>query len=72
MFKGQELVPTFHPYHVRHIGSYLGAKKIANKALDRIQHISLANVPFRPNTDIDFTRILIILLAFLSSRMVLK
>ena len=28
--------------------------KIANKALDRIQRISLANVPFTPNTSIDF------------------
>lgn len=28
--------------------------KIANKALDRIQHVSLANVPYKANTSIDF------------------
>lgn len=60
-YKGKELKSTFHPYHVKQynnrwflFGYEEESDKIANKALDRIQHISLANVPFRSNTTIDF------------------
>ena len=60
-YKGKELISTFHPYHVRQynnrwflFGYEEETGKIANKALDRIQRISLANIPFKPNTTIDF------------------
>lgn len=61
-YKGKELTSTFHPYHVKQynnrwflFGYEEETRKIANKALDRIQRISLANIPFKPNTTIDFT-----------------
>ena len=60
-YKGKELISTFHPYHVKQynnrwflFGYEEESDKIANKALDRIQRISLANVPYKPNTSIDF------------------
>lgn len=60
-YKGKELISTFHPYHVKQynnrwflFGYEEESGKIANKALDRIQRISLANVPYKPNTLIDF------------------
>lgn len=60
-YKGKEFTSTLHPYHVKQynnrwflFGYEEESGKIANKALDRIQHISLANVPFKPNTYIDF------------------
>ena len=60
-YKGKELTSTLHPYHVKQynnrwflFGYEEESGKIANKALDRIQHISLASVPFKPNTSIDF------------------
>lgn len=60
-YKGKELISTFHPYHVKQynnrwflFGYEEESGKIANKALDRIQRISLANVPYKPNTSIDF------------------
>ena len=60
-YKGKEFTSTLHPYHVKQynnrwflFGYEEGSGKIANKALDRIQHISLANVPFKANTSIDF------------------
>ena len=60
-YKGKEFTSTLHPYHVKQynnrwflFGYEAESGKIANKALDRIQHISLANVPFKPNTSIDF------------------
>ena len=60
-YKGKELTSTLHPYHVKQynnrcflFGYEDESGKIANKALDRIQHISLANVPFKVNTSIDF------------------
>lgn len=61
-YKGKELTSTLHPYHVKQynnrwflFGYEEESGKIANKALDRIQHISLANVPFIPNSTIDFS-----------------
>ena len=60
-FAGKEKESILHPYHVRQynnrwflFGYEEESGKIANKALDRIQHMSLANVPFKPNTTIDF------------------
>ena len=60
-YKGKELTSTFHPYHVRQynnrwflFGYEEETGKIANKALDRIQRITLANIPFCPTTAIDF------------------
>lgn len=60
-YKGKELTSTLHPYHVKQynnrwflFGYEEESDKIANKALDRIQHISLANVTFKANTSIDF------------------
>ena len=60
-YKGKEFTSTLHPYHVKQynnrwflFGYEEESGKIANKALDRIHHISLANVPFKPNTSIDF------------------
>ena len=60
-YRGKEFTSTFHPYHVKQynnrwflFGYEEESAKIANKALDRIQRISLSNVPFIPNTSIDF------------------
>ncbi len=60
-YKGKELTSILHPYHVKQynnrwflFGYEEESGKIANKALDRIQHISLANVPFKANNSIDF------------------
>ena len=60
-YKGKELTSTLHPYHVKQynnrwflFGYEEESGKIANKALDRIQRISLVNIPFKPNTYIDF------------------
>ena len=60
-YKGKEFTSTLHPYHVKQynnrwflFGYEEESGKIANKALDRIQRVSLANVPFKPNTSIDF------------------
>jgi len=60
-YKGKEITSTLHPYHVKQynnrwflFGYEEETGKIANKALDRIQRISLANVPFKANTTIDF------------------
>lgn len=60
-YKGKEITSTLHPYHVKQynnrwflFGYEEESCKIANKALDRIQRISLANVPFKPNASIDF------------------
>lgn len=60
-YKGKEFTSTIHPYHVKQynnrwflFGYEEESGKIANKALDRIQRVSLANVPFKPNTSIDF------------------
>ena len=60
-YKGKDITSTFHPYHVKQynnrwflFGYEEESGKIANKALDRIQHILLANVPFKANNSIDF------------------
>ena len=60
-YKGKELTSIFHPYHIKQynnrwflFGYEEESDRIVNKALDRIQHISLANVPFKANTNIDF------------------
>ena len=60
-YKGKEFTSTIHPYHVKQynnrwflFGYEEESGKIANKALDRIQRVSLANVPFKPNSSIDF------------------
>ena len=60
-YKGREQVVTFHPYYVKQYNSrwfLFGyeeeAKKIANKALDRIEQIKLADVPFKSNESVDF------------------
>lgn len=60
-YKGKEITSTLHPYHVKQynnrwflFGYEEESGKIANKALDRIQRISLVNVPFKPNAFIDF------------------
>lgn len=61
-YKGKEFTSTIHPYHVKQynnrwflFGYEDESGKIANKALDRIQRISLANVPFKSNNYIDFS-----------------
>ncbi|MBR2261879.1 MAG: WYL domain-containing protein [Paludibacteraceae bacterium] len=60
-YSGKEFTSTLHPYHVKQynnrwflFGYEEESRKIANKALDRIQRISVADVPFKPNTAIDF------------------
>ena len=62
-FAGNERTTTIHPYHIKQfngrwflIGLQEGShgNYITNKALDRIVKFSRANVPFIPNTDIDF------------------
>lgn len=60
-YKRKEITSTLHPYHVKQynnrwflFGYEEESGKIANKALDRIQRISLANVPYKPNISIDF------------------
>lgn len=60
-YKGKQSTTTLHPYHVRQynnrwflFGFEEESRKIANKALDRIQRISVADVPFKQNTAIDF------------------
>ena len=60
-YRGKEFTSTLHPYHIRQynnrwflFGYEEESGKIANKALDRIQRISLANVPFKSNNSIDF------------------
>lgn len=61
-YAGKTIKSTIHPYHIKQynnrwflFGYEEESGKIANKALDRIQHFSLANVPFLPNTDVDFS-----------------
>lgn len=63
-YRGRTLKSTLHPYHVKQynnrwflFGYEEESGKIANKALDRIQHISEAEVTFHPNTDVDFSHI---------------
>ena len=60
-YRGVESVSVLHPYHVKQysnrwflFGLDDEKNKIANRALDRIQRISKANVSFKANTDVDF------------------
>ena len=62
-FSGKERSTIIHPYHIKQFNNrwfLIGLQEgshgnyITNKALDRIVKFSRANVPFIPNTDIDF------------------
>lgn len=62
-FTGNERTAILHPYHIKQFNNrwfLIGLQEgchgnyITNKALDRIVKFSRANVPFIPNTDIDF------------------
>ncbi len=62
-FSGNESISIFHPYHIKQFNNrwfLIGLQEdnngncIINKALDRIVKFSHANVPFIPNTKIDF------------------
>lgn len=63
-FKGNESVSVIHPYHVKQFNNrwfllgmeeYNGKKQIANRALDRILKVSVADVSFVKNTFVDFS-----------------
>lgn len=62
-FAGNERTTIIHPYHIKQFNNrwfLIGLQEsshgnyITNKALDRIVKFSRANVPFIPNTGIDF------------------
>ena len=62
-FAGNERAAIIHPYHIKQFNNrwfLIGLQEgshghyITNKALDRIVKFSRANVPFIPNTEIDF------------------
>ena len=62
-FAGNERFAILHPYHIKQFNNrwfLIGLQEgshgnyITNKALDRIVKFSRANVPFIPNTEIDF------------------
>lgn len=64
-FAGSERKTIVHPYHIKQFNNrwfLIGleqtahGKFISNKALDRIVKFSQADVPFIPNTDIDFNQ----------------
>ena len=63
-YNGKETNIVIHPYHVKQYNNrwFLfgleqtpNGDRIANRALDRIVKFSISNVPFVPNTSIDFT-----------------
>lgn len=63
-FSGKESVTTIHPYHIKQFNNrwfLIGLQEgshgnyITNKALDRIVKFTRADVPFIPNTEIDFS-----------------
>ena len=64
-YGGKETSSTIHPYHVREYNnrwflfgleeSSTGSPRIANRPLDRIVKLSLADVEFIPNTIEDFS-----------------
>lgn len=63
-YNGKETNIVIHPYHVKQYNNrwFLfgleqtpNGDRIANRALDRIVKFSKANVPFVPNTSIDFS-----------------
>lgn len=62
-FAGNENTTIIHPYHIKQFNNrwfLIGLQEgvhgnyITNKALDRIVRFTHANVPFIPNTEIDF------------------
>ena len=60
-FKGNKIRMLIHPYYVKQyngrwffFGLDDGHERIANIALDRIQHIDHANVAFKKNDSVDF------------------
>ncbi|MCI1647508.1 MAG: WYL domain-containing protein [Bacteroides sp.] len=60
-FKGNEIKILIHPYYVKQyngrwflFGLDDGYERIANIALDRIQHINNANVAFKKNDSVNF------------------
>ena len=60
-FKGNKIKMVIHPYYVKQyngrwflFGLDNGHDRIANVALDRIQHIDNANVVFKKNDSVDF------------------
>ena len=64
-YNGKETNVVIHPYHVKQYNNrwFLfgleqtpNGDRIANRAFDRIVKFSKANVPFIPNTSIDFTK----------------
>ena len=64
-YNGKETNIVIHPYHVKQYNNrwFLfgleqtpNGDRIANRAFDRIVKFSKANVPFIPNTSIDFTK----------------
>ena len=64
-YNGKETNVVIHPYHVKQYNNrwfLFGLEQtpngdwIANRPLDRIVKFSIANVPFIPNTSIDFTK----------------
>lgn len=61
-YMGSEVTSTLHPYHVRQynnrwflFGHDEAFGGLVNRALDRVLRIAKADVPFRPNTEIDFS-----------------
>ena len=63
-YNGKETNVVIHPYHVKQYNNrwFLfgleqtpNGDRIANRALDRIVKFSISNVPFVPNTSIDFS-----------------
>ena len=63
-YNGKETNIVIHPYHVKQYNNrwFLfgleqtpNGDRIANRALDRIVKFSISNVPFVPNTNIDFS-----------------
>ena len=63
-YNGKETNVVIHPYHVKQYNNrwFLfgleqtpNGNRIANRALDRIVKFSISNVPFVPNTSIDFS-----------------
>jgi len=63
-YNGKETNIVIHPYHVKQYNNrwfLFGLEqtpygdRIANRALDRIVKFSISNVPFVPNTSIDFS-----------------
>lgn len=63
-FKGKDSTCVIHPYHVRQFNNrwflfgmeeYKGVPRIANRPLDRIMKVTIANVEYVKNTFVDFS-----------------